>query len=181
MQQNFNFFDDPLSEYNYNAFKKEVVISRQNNAEILNSEDYEKWLDASAFELESSYLALKVKSFILDPINENIFSINDIHLEKAHEKAIPNIIGILKNPTQNDLLFLLGSKFDSESTLKVLISDIVKNIIMIQYSLLNFKTFKFSAENYYVPLIIQPKKESSGLDFIFEFIDASSNDDCIIS
>ncbi len=185
MQQNFNFFDDPLSIYHYNSFKKEILFSRQYYSEICNSEKYEKFekrIDVSSFELESSYLALKVRSFILDPMNGNSFSINDIHLEKAHEKAITYDRTIFNNPTQNDLLILLGSKFDSNSSLNLLISDIVKSIIMLQYSLLDFKGFKFVVENNYVPLIIQQKKERSGFNFIVEYLDSSLIvNDCIIS
>ncbi len=52
---------------------------------------------------------------------------------------------------------------------------------MLQYSLLDFKSFKFVVENNCVPQVFQQKKESSGLDFIVELLDAGLTDDCIIS
>ena len=122
------------------------------------SEEFNRKLEAEMLELNSSFLAAKVKGYILNPKKEIPFLINAEFLEKAHEKSARTI---RKKPSNSDILFLLGAKSDSHSLLKIFNLDIVQTIFMLKYSLLDFKTFKYAIKINYVPQQIQePKKES---------------------
>ncbi len=85
-----------------------------------------------------------VFSFILNPNQEIRFFINSPRLEFAHAKAIQNL-------KDKNFLIFCGFKFDKESNFRVLPSEII-NLIIILNPLLNFSSFKTVINEHYFNL-----------------------------
>ncbi len=132
------------------------------------------------YSLNFTHLVFKIKTAILNSNNIVInISPNQVELEEAHKKAVSTL-----SPTQNELLFLNAINFDSECNLKFLLKDIAKYILLSNYGLIDFQTFKYSITKEKIQkslLSFNEKLENSSISQpIIEKKEKEKRESCII-
>ena len=132
---------NPSAEYSQinNSLRQYLSYANKNNIE--NNE-----IKNNLYQLEFTYSVVKIKNYILMRDNTPfIIPSENEYFEAAHKKGKEFLLPLIaKNPTQNELLFLTAFKFDKKSTLKVIHPEIANIILMSNYCLLDFETFKHS-------------------------------------
>ncbi len=152
-----------LSFANYNAKEFEVnnsLFELRNECDIIES------LKTNLDSLNFTHLVFNIKNTLLNPdIETTLISPTHDFLMSAHKKAVEIFLPTASQndelpkpritPTQNELLFISGFKFDQKCNLKMLLLPEIAQNILMSNNLFNFKNFKYSISKmkYQSPII----------------------------